>query len=128
MKYIALISLLLASTIASADLPVNLTQGMNYESARKQLLKDHWQTEDRAARAIDQSMAEATMCGTSNEFSDKMCRAFPEYDGCGHVCDMYFTDATNNKRLRVMTDHNDHPKGKLTGKVKGWEFDDGQEF
>lgn len=68
------------------------------------------------------SMAEASSCSYSDGFYDKMCKQFEEWDGCGHVCDMYFIDATG-KKLRVMTNYHDYfDKPKLTGFVEGWEF------
>lgn len=114
--------ILICSSLASvaAELPINLRQGMDYDVGRKALLNSGWQTEPRSTRSPDMSMAEATMCGKSKEFSDRMCRKYPEYDGCGHVCNMYFIDAEGH-RLGVSTDHNDHYADPRTkGRIKGW--------
>jgi hypothetical protein len=129
-RIICIASFIITSLISiqafAGSLPIPLKQGMPYDKARSALIDAGWQTEPRTVRRMpDMSSAEASSCGISAEFSDKMCRQFEEWDGCGHVCDMFFIDATNGKRLRVMTDHNDNfDKPKLTGFIKGWEFED----
>ena len=109
----------------AGSLPIPLKQGMPYNKARSALINAGWQAEPKTVRAdSEESSAEATSCNKGSDFNDKMCKQFEEWDGCGHVCDMYFIDAQNNKRLRVMTDHNNYfDKPTLTGFVKGWEFE-----
>ena len=127
-KFIWVVTICLLNLVSiqvfADSLAIPLKQGMKYDKARKALINAGWQAESKSARiSPDQSMAEATSCGNSSDFNDKMCREFEEWEGCGHVCDMYFIDATG-KRLRVMTDHNDYfDKPKLTGFVKGWEIE-----
>jgi hypothetical protein len=121
---VCLISLITGMAFAGS-LPIPLKQGMPYNKARSALINSGWQAEPKTARAAPgESSAEITSCNNGSDFNDKMCRKFEEWDGCGHVCDMFFIDAQNDKRLRVMTDHNDHfDKPTLTGFVKGWELE-----
>jgi hypothetical protein len=116
---------LITGVAVAGSLPIPLKQGMPYNKARSALINAGWQAEPKTERAVpDESSAEATSCNNGSDFNDKMCRNYEEWDGCGHFCDMYFIDAQNDKRLRVMTDHHDYfDKPTLTGFVKGWEFE-----
>jgi len=116
----------LASASFGRDLSVNIQQRIDYDIARKNLIEDGWQTYPRWEKNADtiESMAEATSCGESDEFGDQMCRKYEEWDGCGHVCEMYFVDIKGNKTLRVMTNHHDaSDETETKGSVIGWGFD-----
>ena len=101
--------------------PLPLRQGMPYDEARVLLRSVGWQTEPRVARRTQfQSHAEATTCPNGSDYQAQMCQQFEEWDGCGHVCYMYFR-SSSGVRLRVNTNHHEYYQAKTrSGYVDSW--------
>ncbi|MEI6117688.1 MAG: hypothetical protein WCP99_24375, partial [Burkholderiales bacterium] len=75
-------------------------KGDNYDSARAYFFQIGW--------GPVQSSAAAKSCGESDDFQDRMCRKYPEFEGCGHVCIMEFVNPKYPlSKIIVETNHQD---------------------
>lgn len=90
---------------------------MDYDAASAGLVKAGWRKEQARDRiAVDDEVVDP--CTLGNQWLS--CTAYPEMEGCGHVCDMYYRDGAN-RRLRVFTTVPRARNGAI--RVRGWDIE-----
>ncbi len=103
---------------SSQELSIPLRQGMDYDLASGKLLEAGWQKTAREEEIMDDSPVKVDPCTLGSQWLS--CKKYPELDGCGHVCEMYYKDAVG-RRLRVATTTPEVENGKIT--VESWDIE-----